>query len=45
MLISSLSAFGTGRTIAMRVLNWSTIGPRELKTILAVLDALIDTLS
>jgi hypothetical protein len=30
-LISSLSAFGTARKVAMRALNWSTIGPCELR--------------
>jgi AcrR family transcriptional regulator len=44
-LISSLSAFGKGREVAMRALNWKAIGPRELNTILTVLDAQIDALS
>ena len=45
LLISSLSAFGSGRKAAMRALGWSTVGPRELKTIVAALDAQIDTMN
>ena len=44
-LISSLSAFGKGREVAMCAPNWKAIGPGELNTILAVLDAQIDALS
>ena len=44
LLISSLSAFGTSRKATLRALGWSKIGPRELKTILAVLEAQIDAI-
>lgn len=45
MLISSLLAFRTGRKVAMRALNWSAIGPAELRTVNAVLAAQIDALT
>ncbi len=43
-LISGFSAFGSGRVAALRALEWSAIGPTELKTIRAVLEAQIDAM-
>jgi len=45
MLISILSAFGTGRETAMRALGWSSIAPNELRRIQGVLEAQIDAMN
>jgi AcrR family transcriptional regulator len=44
LLISSLVAFQSGRTIALRAMEWSSIGPGELATVVAAIDAQIDAL-
>jgi TetR/AcrR family transcriptional regulator, regulator of cefoperazone and chloramphenicol sensitivity len=44
LLISSLLAFQPGRSISMRTMRWSSIGPKELAIVLAGLDAQIDAL-
>ena len=44
LLISSLLAFQSGRSISMRTMQWSTIGPEELAMVLASLDAQIDAI-
>lgn len=45
MLISSFSAFGSGRKAAMRALGWRAIGASELKTIQTVVEAQIDAIN
>ncbi len=42
LLISSLLAFQPGRSISLRTMHWSTIGPDELALVLSSLDAQID---
>jgi hypothetical protein len=42
LLISSLLAFQSGRSISMRTMHWSTIGSQELAMVLSILDARID---
>src|SRR3984885_175972 len=44
LLISSLLAFQSGRSISLRTMHWSTIGPKELAMVLSSLDAQIDAL-
>jgi TetR/AcrR family transcriptional regulator, regulator of cefoperazone and chloramphenicol sensitivity len=44
LLISSLLAFQSGRSISLRTMHWSTIGPQELTMVLAILDAQIDAI-
>jgi TetR/AcrR family transcriptional regulator, regulator of cefoperazone and chloramphenicol sensitivity len=44
LLISSLLAFQSGRSISLRTMHWSTIGPRELAMVLSTLDAQIDAI-
>jgi AcrR family transcriptional regulator len=44
LLISSLLAFQSGRTVSLRAMNWSTIGREELVMILFGLDAQIDAI-
>jgi TetR/AcrR family transcriptional regulator, regulator of cefoperazone and chloramphenicol sensitivity len=44
LLISSLLAFQSGRSISLRAMNWSTIGRGELAMILSGLDAQIDAI-
>ncbi len=44
LLISSLLAFQSGRSISLRSMHWSNIGPRELAMVLASLDAQIDAI-
>jgi len=45
LLISSLLAFQSGRSISLRTMHWSTIGPKELAMVLSSLDAQIDALA
>jgi AcrR family transcriptional regulator len=42
LLISSLLAFQSGRTISLRAMHWKTIGREELAMVLRVLDSQID---
>jgi len=44
LLISSLLAFQSGRSISLRTMQWSTIGPEELAMVLASLDTQIDAI-
>jgi TetR/AcrR family transcriptional regulator, regulator of cefoperazone and chloramphenicol sensitivity len=44
LLISSLLAFQSGRTISLRAMHWSKIGSAELAMVLSVLDAQIDAI-
>jgi AcrR family transcriptional regulator len=44
LLISSLLAFQSGRSISLRTMRWSTIGREELAMVLASLDAQIDAI-
>jgi len=44
LLISSLLAFQSGRSISLRTMHWSTIGPKELTMVLSSLEAQIDAL-
>lgn len=44
LLISSLLAFRSGRTISLRAMHWSTIGPEELAMVLSVLVSQIDVI-
>jgi TetR/AcrR family transcriptional regulator, regulator of cefoperazone and chloramphenicol sensitivity len=44
LLISSLLAFQSGRSISLRAMHWSAIGSEELSMILAVLDMQIDAI-
>jgi AcrR family transcriptional regulator len=44
LLISSLLAFQSGRTISLRAMEWSTIGREELAMVLSVLDTQIDAI-
>jgi AcrR family transcriptional regulator len=45
LLLSSLLAFQSGRSIALRTMCWSTIGGDELAMVLSGLDAEIDAIS
>jgi TetR/AcrR family transcriptional regulator, regulator of cefoperazone and chloramphenicol sensitivity len=42
LLISSLLAFQSGRTISLRAMHWKTIGREELAMVVKVLDSQID---
>jgi len=44
LLISSLLAFQSGRSISMRTMEWSEIGGEELALVLDRLDVMIDAL-
>lgn len=44
LLISSLLAFQSGRSISLRTMRWSTIGPDELAMILSTVAAQIDAI-
>jgi TetR/AcrR family transcriptional regulator, regulator of cefoperazone and chloramphenicol sensitivity len=44
LLISSLLAFQSGRSISLRTMRWSKIGPDELAMVLASLNAQIDAI-
>jgi hypothetical protein len=44
LLISSLLAFQSGRSISLRTMHWSSIGPEELAMVLSSLDAQIDAI-
>jgi TetR/AcrR family transcriptional regulator, regulator of cefoperazone and chloramphenicol sensitivity len=44
LLISSLLAFQSGRSVSLRTMHWSTIGRDELAMVLSILDAQIDAI-
>jgi TetR/AcrR family transcriptional regulator, regulator of cefoperazone and chloramphenicol sensitivity len=44
LLISSVLAFQSGRSISMRSLQWSSIGPKEMALVQSAIDAQIDAL-
>jgi AcrR family transcriptional regulator len=44
LLISSLLAFQSGRSVSLRTMRWPAIGPKELAMVLASLDAQIDAI-
>ena len=44
LLISSLLAFQSGRSISLRTMHWSTIGREELAMVLSALDVQIDAI-
>ncbi len=44
LLISSLLAFRSGRTISLRTMQWTTVGTAELAMVMAGVDAQIDAL-
>jgi AcrR family transcriptional regulator len=44
LLISSLLAFQSGRSISLRTMHWSTIGPAELAIVLSGVEAQIDAI-
>ena len=44
LLLSSLLAFQSGRTISLRAMHWSKIGPEELALVLSVLNTQIDAI-
>lgn len=44
LLISSLLAFQSGRSISLRTMHWTTIGHQQLATVLSCLDAQIDAI-
>lgn len=44
LLISSLLAFQSGRSISLRTMHWSTIGPQELAMVLSTLEGQIDAI-
>jgi TetR/AcrR family transcriptional regulator, regulator of cefoperazone and chloramphenicol sensitivity len=44
LLISSLLAFQSGRSISLRTMHWSSIGPQELAMVLESLDAQIEAI-
>jgi TetR/AcrR family transcriptional regulator, regulator of cefoperazone and chloramphenicol sensitivity len=44
LLISSLLAFQSGRSVSLRTMRWSTIGPQQLAMVLASLNAQIDAI-
>ncbi len=44
LLISSLLAFQSGRTISLRTMQWTSVGPEELAMVLAGVEAQIDAI-
>jgi TetR/AcrR family transcriptional regulator, regulator of cefoperazone and chloramphenicol sensitivity len=44
LLISSLLAFQSGRSVSLRTMHWPSIGPKELAMVLSSLDAQIDAI-
>jgi TetR/AcrR family transcriptional regulator, regulator of cefoperazone and chloramphenicol sensitivity len=44
LLISSLLAFQSGRSISLRTMQWSSVGPAELAMVLAGVEAQIDAI-
>jgi HTH-type transcriptional dual regulator CecR, C-terminal domain len=40
LLISSLLAFQSGRSVSLRTMRWSSIGPKELTMVLTQIDAI-----
>jgi TetR/AcrR family transcriptional regulator, regulator of cefoperazone and chloramphenicol sensitivity len=44
LLLSSLRAFQSGRSVALRMMEWSAIGPEELAMVVSGLDAEIDAI-
>jgi TetR/AcrR family transcriptional regulator, regulator of cefoperazone and chloramphenicol sensitivity len=44
LLISSLLVFQSGRTMPLRVMQWTTIGPAELAMVLSGVTAQIDAI-
>lgn len=44
LLISSLLAFQSGRSISLRAMGWTAVGPEQLVDVLAVLNAQIDSI-
>jgi AcrR family transcriptional regulator len=44
LLISSLLAFQSGRTISLRTMRWTTVGPAEFAMVLAGVEAQIDAI-
>jgi TetR/AcrR family transcriptional regulator, regulator of cefoperazone and chloramphenicol sensitivity len=44
LLISSLLAFQTGRSISLRTMQWTSIGPEQLAMVLAGVEAQIDAI-
>jgi TetR/AcrR family transcriptional regulator, regulator of cefoperazone and chloramphenicol sensitivity len=44
LLISSLLAFQSGRTVALRTMHWSNIGPDELAMVLSGMQAQVDAI-
>jgi AcrR family transcriptional regulator len=44
LLIYSLLAFQSGRTVSLRTMNWSSIGPDELGMVLSGVEAQIDAI-
>jgi len=44
LLLSSVTAFQSGRSIALRTMGWSSIGPQQLKLVVSGLDAQIDAI-
>jgi TetR/AcrR family transcriptional regulator, regulator of cefoperazone and chloramphenicol sensitivity len=44
LLISSLLAFQSGRSISLRTMQWTTVGPAELAMVLAGVEAQIDAI-
>jgi len=44
LLISSVMAFQPGRSISLRTMQWSTVGPEELALVLSSLNAQIDAI-
>jgi AcrR family transcriptional regulator len=44
LLISSLLAFQSGRSVSLRTMRWPAIGPKELAMVLSSLDAQIDAI-
>jgi len=45
LLISSLLAFQSGRSISLRTMHWPTIGPVELAMVLSAVEAQIDAIA
>jgi hypothetical protein len=45
MLISSLVAFQSGRSISLRAMNWTAIGPDQLTMVRAALQEEIDAIT
>jgi TetR/AcrR family transcriptional regulator, regulator of cefoperazone and chloramphenicol sensitivity len=45
LLISSLLAFQSGRSISLRTMNWTSIGPAELAMVLSGVEAQIDAIA